>query len=87
MIKSRREKNFDDIGADDNTVGRRDVCQCTDFCSDTVVFSSAWISSGIWKNVKKWIDTDNYKDLHFYHARNSADAAADGGIFWTVLSV
>ena len=37
--------------------------------------------------VEEQADPDDCKSIYFDYARHAADAAADGGVFWTVLSV
>lgn len=81
------EKIKDDIGTDDSTVGGRHAGQYTDFYSDIAVFSAAWNGRSIRENVKEQSDTDNHKRLYIGDARNTADAAAHGGLFRPVLSV
>ena len=53
----------------------------------TPVFSSTWTYCGVRTLIEKSRDQHDRKILHLYHARNSVNAAADGRLFRTILSV
>lgn len=59
----------------------------SNFYNDTGVFAAPWASGCLWKNVKECHSEKCSKGLYFYYAGNTADAAADDGIFRAVLFV
>ena len=58
-----------------------------DIYSDITFFAAAGAGSRIWENVKARTGKMDFKIIYIDHERNPVDAAADGGIFRTVLSV
>ena len=60
---------------------------CWIFGITLLFFPATWYGHSVWTNVKKTYCSGDYKNLYFNHARHTADAAADGCLFRTVLSV
>ena len=75
------------VSADAYEAGRGYGDVLLDFRDHTAFFPATWYGHSVWTNVKKTYCSGDYKNLYFNHARHTADAAADGCLFRTVLSV
>ena len=76
-----------DNRADGRTARQWYADQYADLRDHAAVFSSTWTYCGVRTLIEKSRDQHDRKILHLYHARNSVNAAADGRLFRTILSV
>ena len=58
-----------------------------DIYPDITLFAASWTSSCIWQNVEDRTGQMDFKIIHINYERNTADVAAYGGVFRTLLSV
>ena len=57
------------------------------FILTLLLFAASWTSSCIWQNVEDRTGQMDFKIIHINYERNTADVAAYGGVFRTLLSV
>lgn len=87
MVLRKERRSYYGYQPDAYEAGRGYGDVLLDFRDHTAFFPATRYGHSVWTNVKKTYCSGDYKNLYFNHARHTADAAADGCLFRTVLSV